>query len=579
MNPIDYFLNPGSTAQKQFFGLRMYYLEGKNAKETAKMFGYKHRGFTTIVTDFNKKLKNNRPEEIFFKPTQKGRKTTVQVDGAKDIIIALRKKYYSVEEIKTILDAKSYKISERTIYNVIHREGYSRLPRRTKLAKQSLGLPKMQAEKSRSLSFSSEKFKSTSGGILCLLPYIKIFGISDVIKQSDYPGTKTIDKLSSILSFVALKSSNIRRYSSDDRWCMDRGLGLFAGLNVLPKASWYTSYSHRVTSDMNLEFLKTLHKIWLEKGLLGDTANLDFTTIPYWGESGHLENNWDGKRGKAMASMLSILAHDPDTGIINYGNTNVMHKNESAEVLEFLDFYRSGSDNGKDLKYLIFDSKFTNYVNLRKLEDSNVKFITIRRKGKNITEYLKSLPAKSWKTFRVDRAGNKKVAIKVFEEIAFLRTYDKQIRQINIKGHGRIKPATIILNDFEIKVEDIVRKYARRWIVEKEISEQIEFFHLNSVSSSMVIKVDFDLTMSILTHNIFKLFANETNRYKHISDNSIYENFLKNSAEIIIDKEIDVKLKKKKHLPLLLEINEKLKKQKYSWLDKKKINFSGNTFS
>ena len=130
-----------------------------------------------------------------------------------------------------------------------------------------------------------------------------------------------------------------------------------------------------------------------------------------------------------------------------------------------------------------------------------------------------------------------------------------------------------------IKVEDIVRKYARRWIVEKEISEQIEFFHLNSVSSSMVIKVDFDLTMSILTHNIFRLFANETDRYKHISDNSIYEKFLENSAEIIIDKDIDVKLKKKKNLPLLLEKNEKLKEQKYFWLDNKYMKFLGNTFS
>ena len=68
-----------------------------------------------------------------------------------------------------------------------------------------------------------------------------------------------------------------------------------------------------------------------------------------------------------------------------------------------------------------------------------------------------------------------------------------------ITGNGRIKPAIIITNDFEIKSEKIVRKYAKRWLVEKVISEQIEFFHLNKVSSSKVIKVDFDLTMSILS--------------------------------------------------------------------------------
>ena len=43
-------------------------------------------------------------------------------------------------------------------------------------------------------------------------------------------------------------------------------------------------------------------------------------------------------------------------------------------------------------------------------------------------------------------------------------------------GHGKIKPALIITNDFELKAEEIIRKYSRRWLIEKSISEQIIFF-------------------------------------------------------------------------------------------------------
>jgi predicted DNA-binding protein YlxM (UPF0122 family) len=399
MNASDFFLKPTTIAQKQYEALRMYYVDRKSTKEVANVFGYKHRGFTTIITEFNKKLKSRDVESLFFKSTRKGRKTTNKVSGAKNIIISLRKNYHSVEEIKVILDGKGYGISERTIYNVIKQEGFSRLPRRTKLVKQELKLPKIKAEKSNQLSFIPGKFKSTSAGVLCLLPYIKQLGISDAIVQSDYPETKVIDRINSILSFIALKASSIKRYSSDDRWCMDRGLGLFAGLNVLPKAAWYTSYSHRVTSEMNLKFLKSLHKIWVENDLLSDTSNLDFTTIPYWGENDHLENNWSGKRGKAMASMLAILAHDPDTGIINYSNANVTHKNESQEVLEFLDFYKTETPpEDNKLKYLVFDSKFTNYQNLKKLDKDGIKFVTIRRRGKNIVDRLEQIPEKTKKT-------------------------------------------------------------------------------------------------------------------------------------------------------------------------------------
>ena len=581
MDAKQYFLNPSSIAQKQYEALRMHYVEEKTTKEVAEIFGYKHRGFTTIITDFNKKLKNNNIGDVFFKPTQKGRKPTTEVSQARDIIISLRKSYHSVEEIKVVLDGKGFSIAERTIYNIINQEGFSRLPRRTKLVKQELKLPKIKAEKSCQLSFAPEKFKSTSAGILCLLPYLKQYGIFEAIYESQYPGTTVIDKTSSILSFIALKASNIRRYSSDDRWCMDRGLGLFAGLNVLPKAAWFTSYSDRVTTEMNLRFLKSLHKIWDKNNLLSDTANLDFTTIPYWGDNDHLENNWSGKRGKALASMLAILAHDPDTGIINYGNTNVTHEHESQEVLEFLDFYKTQTTKQDNkLKYLVFDSKFTNYQNLKKLDDNQVKFITIRRRGKNIVDGIEKTPLKNRKTIRVEMAGNKKRSLKVIDQETYLKGYDDTIRQISITGHGKIKPAIIITNDFDLKVEAIVRKYTKRWIVEKAISEQIDFFHLNLVSSSMVIKVDFDLTMSILTHNLFRVFALDLERYSHVADQGIFDKFILNSADIKIKNDkIKILLKKKRNLPLILEVMKKFETQKFEQMNNLKIEFHGATYS
>jgi hypothetical protein len=581
VNALDFFLSPNSVTQKQYEALRMYFVERKTAKEVAKRFGYKHRGFTTIVTEFKKKLKSGSGNDLFFTPAQRGRRKTKEVFAANDIVIELRKKYHSVEEIKAILDGKGLNISEKTIYNIIKREGFSRLPRRTKSVKQKLEFPKIKADKSYELTFKPEKFKGTSAGVLCLLPYIEQYGISDAILQSDYPKTKSIDKLSSILSFVALKSSNVRRYSSDDRWCMERGLGLFAGLNVLPKAAWYTSYSDRVTTEMNIKFLKSLHKIWSENGLLGDTANLDFTTIPYWGDDDHLENNWSGKRSKALSSMLAVLAHDPDTGIINYGNTNVMHRGESDEVLEFLDFYKTGTlaKNNK-LRYIVFDSKFTKYENLKKLDNDQIKFMTIRRRGKNIVERLEKIPAKMRKTIRVEMAGNKKRTLKVLDEEVYLKGYEGTIRQISITGHGKIKPAIIITNDFDLLVEQVVRKYAKRWIVEKAISEQIDFFYLNLVSSSMVIKVDFDLTMSILTHNLFRLMALDLERYSHVADQSLYGKFLDNSADIEIENnKIKVHLKKKRNLPAILQAMQKYKSIKYKWLNNLNVEFDGASYS
>jgi hypothetical protein len=79
--------------------------------------------------------------------------------------------------------------------------------------------------------------------------------------------------------------------------------------------------------------------------------------------------------------------------------------------------------------------------------------------------------------------------------------------------------------------------------------------------SEMVIEfLDFDLIMSIFTRNLFRLLARDLSWYEKISDQTLYEKFLLNSADISVgDKTITVKYKKKRNLPLFLETIEKMK--------------------
>ncbi len=576
MNEKDYFLKPSSIAQKQYEALRAFFVDGRSAKEVAAKFEYTYRAFTSLVANFRKTRREKPEEECFFHVKKPGRKEMKQKGSIVRMVVELRKQYLSVPDIKVILDGKGIHVSEKEIYLIIHQEGFARLPRRTKKDKQTLKFSTMTPEQSIKITFESgDVFRSNSLGLLCFWPYIKKYNIDTCIHDSDYPATQAISTFSSLMSFLALKLSNIKRYSTDDLWCMDRGQGFFAGLNVLPKTGWLSSYSHRVTREMNRAFLRRLHTAWNAHGLLGETMNLDFTAIPYWGEDGHLENNWSGKRRQSLPSMLAILAQDPDSGLIDYGDTDVLHNNQDAVVLTFLDFYRQDT-SGDDLKFLVFDSKLTTYQNLSELDHQGIKFLTIRRRGKKIVEEIHALPSSEWKKTRVVCAGNKTRTLKVYDSLIPLKGYGKKIRQIAITGHGKIKPALIITNDFDLKADIVIRKYARRWLVEKTISEQIEFFHLNRLSSSIVIKVDFDLTMTILAHNLYRVLAIDLERYSHFSDKSLYEKFIMNSGEVeVSDQHITVKLKKKRHLPLLLSTMNGFASQEYSWAGSKKLIFEG----
>jgi len=576
MDPDHFFCCPQNTAQKQYEALRAFYIEKRPGEEVAKRFGYTLSSFYSLTRDFKKKLSQDNPDRHFFISKGTGRKPKDDTSKTNQLIINLRKNYLSVPDIKAFIDAQGDTVSEGYIYNVLKKEGFARLPRRKNTIREKTGSSlKIEAPKSFMLDFTPESFSGqNSFGILCLLPYIQQYGIDKLIRESDYPETSVINRLSSILCFVALKLSDVRRYSADDIWCMDRGLGLFAGLNVLPKTGWYTSYSHRVTCAMNKNFLKKLHQILLREGLLSETSNIDFTTIPYWGDDSHLENNWSGTRNKALASISAVLAQDPDSGIITYGDTAIRHDRKNEVAIEFLDFYNS--NGGNDLKYLVFDSKFTTYANLAKL-GNEIKFLTIRRRGKKIVEELNQKPSSSWKRTRVKMANGKGRNLKVNDERIFLKDYGKEIRQIAITGHGKIKPALLITNDFDKPCGKLIRKYTRRWLVEKSISEQIEFFHLNRVSSSMVIKVDFDLTMSILAHNILRLFAIDLPGYCHNSDYTLYKKFLTITGNVQIETDkIIAKMKKKRDLPLLLTTMEKFKAMKINIFENRTLSILGD---
>ena len=191
-------------------------------------------------------------DDYLFAKAQLGRPEKATTVQTKDKIVALRKRYLSVEEIKENLDAQGEKVSESFIYHSIRSEGFARLPKRSILTKRNTQSNiKIEAPIAEILKGECESFSSSNGGLLCFLPLIKIYEIDQLISNSDYPETKVIPKINSILSFVALKLSNIKRNTKDDLWCMDRGLGLFAGLNVLPKATWFGSYSDRITRNMN----------------------------------------------------------------------------------------------------------------------------------------------------------------------------------------------------------------------------------------------------------------------------------------------------------------------------------------
>ena len=573
--PAEFFSAPAHPLQRRYEMLRAFFLEKRSAEQVAETFGCSRATVYALTRDFRKL--DDPADAFFLPPAPRGRPPLSADERLRARAVALSKRNLSVPEIKAALDAEGLPApSERVLDRLLKAEGFQRLPRRSR-AERAAAAPEPAAPGSVSLAPGvREEFQTErAAGVLCLLPWIRAHGIDEAIAAAGYPGTSALSPLQSVLAFLALKLSGVRRYVADDLWCMDRGLGLFAGLNVLPKTAWCSSYADRTTRAMNRSLLSALARLWTERGLLGDSANLDFTTLPHWGDDDTLQKHWSGSRGRALRGLSVALAQDPDSGLLLRGDAGIRHETGDDAALEFLDFSRR---HGAELRYLVFDGRFTAYRNLAELDREGVRFVTLRRRGKKLDAQARAAPAEERRKVRVPTAGGTRL-VTACDRTVKLRDYGGEARQISVLDGGHRRPALLITNDFESTMAELLRRYARRWLIEKSISEQLGFFHLNRLNSSMVVKVDFDLTMTLLAYNLYRLLARDLPAgYQRQAPQTLFERLLATGADVRLEADAcTVALKKKRGLPALLEAVAKLEPTRIPWLGDRRLVFRGAT--
>ncbi|MCK5485759.1 MAG: transposase, partial [Desulfobacterales bacterium] len=374
-----------------------------------------------------------------------------------------------------------------------------------------------------------------------------------------------IPAISYFLSFLALKLIGTERYAHMDDHGFDAGLGLFAGLNVLPKCTAMSTYSYGLDSvhllRLQKAFVTQAHKLRLYDSSI---INLDFHTIPHFGDESVLQKHWAGARNKKMKAALTLFAQDASSKLILYTAADIDRDESDDQILVFLSFWKSIRRGIKPT--FIFDSKFTTYENLSQLNALGIKFITLRRRGKKLIDQVNNL--RSWKRIHIPHAKRKYPNPLVYESFIELRDYEGELRQVVVRGNGHEKPAFLISNDFNATLELLVGNYSRRWRVENVISEAVKFFNLNVLSSPILVKVHFDVVMTMIADTLYNMLAQKLRGFQDCDAPKIYRHFVKGKANIAIKNErLTVTYPRRAHNPILRAVPWQRLPKSISWLD------------
>ena len=552
--PMDatFFQHPKPEWQRRYEALRACFVERLSADAVAARFGYtrgyvyilKHR-FVTGKLDFSEPLPDG---------TQQQRRRVPR--DVRDKIITARRGNLSAGEIVQILSEDGIEISVRTVERVLAEEGFDKLPRRTRIkigvTVKGADIPK-RAETVSLSALDGQRFQSDCAGAFLFAPFLAQLDLAGIVKEAGLPGTKVIPALSYILSFLALKLLGDERYAHVGEHGFDPGLGLFAGLTTLPKCTAMSTYSYSLDAvhiqRLQAAFVRRAAKLGLYSS--SPIVNLDFHTVPHFGEESVLEKHWAGARNKAMKGALTMIAQDADSKLMLYTNADIRRSEADDQVLEFLAFWRKVWRGV--LPTLVFDSRVTSYPKLSQLNAAGVKFITLRRRGGRMIEGIEQLDG--WQRIHIPHDKRKYPNPIVHISTISLPGYDGQLRQVIITGNGREKPAFLITNDFDSDVALVVGNYARRWRVENGIAEAVKFFHLNAISSPILLKVHFDMTLTMIADTLYSLLARRLRGFEDCDAPKLYRHFVQGKGLIEVHgHDVSVTFPRRAHNPVLRSV-------------------------
>ena len=545
-DPRQFFAEPATPRQRQYEALRAYFVERLASAEAARRFGYSPGAFRVLCHTFRR---GELPD--FFTTAHPGPREQPKKSAAQKQIVALRKRNYSVYEISQALKEQGTPLSATAVREVLAAEGFAPLPRRLDEERPGRVGPSAEAvAKVGDFTLSSREFTTRVGGLFLFIADLVRIDTDALALAAKLPGSRMIPAAHALRAALALKLWSIERKSHIMALVADEGLALFCGLNAMPKKSFLSEYSSRITRQTVSRLLASWHTRFAGDALFtGESLNLDFHSVPYFGEHPLVQSHYLAKRSRRQPSILTFLAQDADSHVFCYANADIRKGEEADEVFRFINFWKR--QYGRVPQHLVFDSKLTTYEGLDRLDAAGITFMTLRRRTKGLLADVDGLPPSAWRTVTLDLPHRKYRTPRIYEQKVRLR--ERSYRQLFIKDLGHDEPTILITNDAKSSARNLITRYAKRMLIENALADAVRFFHIDALSSSVGFKVDFDMALLVLASALYRLTARRMRGYDDAQARQIFRDLVDMPADVAVTPaEVRVRFHRRAHLPIVL---------------------------
>jgi hypothetical protein len=476
----NFFLSPQFPLQRQYEALRAYLVDEEPSGDVARRFGYSPGAFRVLCHQFRH---DPQKRASFFRLPHRGPQSSPARDRVRDLAVAMRKRNLSVYDMQRELAAAGHTISINSLTVLLREEGFSRLPRRADDERPVTVKPEIaDVADVRRLDLSPCSFRTPLAGLFLFVPLLDRIDLQAVVTAARLPSSQMIPAAQAVRSLLALKLIGAERRSHVMDLVTDQAIALFAGINVVPKRSYLAAYSSRIDHKICLRFMEA----WLEQveqaGLPhGASFDLDFHSVPANSAEEPLEKHYVSSRSRSQKGILVCLARDAEQRVMRYANAGVAKGEQADEILQFVRFWKKHT--GKPPAELVFDSQLTTYEKLSELNREGICFITLRRRSDKMLREIYSQPDSAWRRISLPALTRIYRNPKVLENRVTLSGYEGELRQLTVMELGHEEPTILLTNHRKLGPVELVTRYAQRMLIENGISEAVQFFHIDALSS------------------------------------------------------------------------------------------------
>jgi hypothetical protein len=566
----NFFLSPQFPLQRQYEALRAYLVDEEPSGDVARRFGYSPGAFRVLCYQFRH---DPLKRASFFRQPHRGPQSSPARDRVRDLAVAMRKRNLSVYDMQRELAAAGHTISINSLTVLLREEGFSRLPRRADDERPVTVKPEIaDVADVRRLDLSPGSFRTPLAGLFLFLPLLDRINLQAVVTAAGLPTSQMIPAAQAVRSLLALKLIGTERKSHVMDLVTDRAIALFAGINVVPKRSYLAAYSSRIDHKVCLRFMEA----WLDQveqaGLPhGASFDLDFHSVPANTTQEPLEKHYVSSRSRSQNGILVFLARDAEQRVLRYADAGVTKGEQAGEILQFVRFWKKHTGNVP--AELVFDSQLTTYQKLSELNREGICFITLRRRSEKMLREIYSQPDSAWQRISLPALTRIYRNPKVLESRVTLPDYEGELRQLTVRELGHEEPTVLLTNHRKLGPVELLTRYAQRMLIENGISEAVQFFHIDALSSMVGMKVDFDMQLTLAASSLYRMMALRIGReYSHSQAKTVFRNLLDLSGKVeVTTASVVVTLDKRAHNPYLVASGLADQPTSMPWFGDKKL--------